>query len=70
MSWPLIENTEHLLYLQVPPQAGPDDREGMLQRVAAFLDQLLGRAAQALRPKADLTGNASSSTSMFYHVTW
>lgn len=41
---------------QVPPQAGPDEREGPLHRVASFFDQLLGQAACFLSSRRDESG--------------
>ena len=41
---------------QVPPQAGPDEREGPLHRVASFFDQLLGQAARFLSSGRDQSG--------------
>lgn len=49
---------------QVPPQAGPDVREGYLQRLASFIDQLLGRAAWAIGPKAPRAGEPLPSSAL------
>ena len=51
------DDPKRLHYPQVPPQAGPDVREGYLQRVAGFFDQLLGRVARAFSPKTEQTGD-------------
>ena len=42
--------------LQVPPQAGPDKREGILHRMVSFFDQTLGRAARVLGVKQEPAG--------------
>ena len=49
--------------LQVPPEAGPDDRETMLHRFAAFLDELLGKAARLLGSRLAPAGETLAACS-------